>query len=164
MRLWFLLLQILKNAVILHSETRNKQFNRVARLIKDTIMKNIILGLSLLMSIAALPLQASKLNPGTTVSMGSSNSIKTNMRYQHDKQMAGGYTQQRKLTKQDKKLFKSTYKEKEKLTPISVSTQVVNGTNYKFICKDKHGNKVTVIIYQSLPHMGSKSKIVHIDK
>lgn len=92
------------------------------------------------------------------------NCIEINKRNQHDKQMAGGYTQQRNLTKQDKQLFKNTYKGKDKLTPISVATQVVNGTNYKFICKDKHGKKVTVIIYQSLPHMGSKSKVVSINR
>lgn len=78
--------------------------------------------------------------------------------------MVGGYTQQRNLTKQDKQIFKKTYNGKEKLTPISVATQVVNGTNYKFICKDKHGKKVTVIIYQSLTHMGSKSKVVSINR
>ena len=92
------------------------------------------------------------------------NCIDINKRNQHDKQMAGGYTQQRNLTKQDKQLFKNTYKGKDKLTPISVATQVVNGTNYKFICKDKHGKKVTVVIYQSLPHQGSKSKVVSIYK
>lgn len=93
-----------------------------------------------------------------------SNCIELNKKKQTEKQMAGGYTHQRNLTKQDKQLFKNTYKGKDKLTPISVSTQVVNGTNYKFICKDKHGKMVTVIIYQSLPHMGSKSKIVSINK
>ena len=92
------------------------------------------------------------------------NCIEINNRNQHDKQMAGGYTQQRNLTKQDKQLFKNTYKGKDKLTPISVATQVVNGTNYKFICKDKHGKKVTVVIYQSLPYQGSKSKIVSINR
>ena len=92
------------------------------------------------------------------------NCIEINKRNQHDKQMAGGYTQQRNLTKQDKQLFKNTYKGKDKLTPISVATQVVNGTNYKFICKDKHGKKVTVVIYQSLPYQGSKSKIVSINR
>lgn len=92
------------------------------------------------------------------------NCIEINKRNQHNKQMAGGYTQQRNLTKQDKQLFKNTYKGKDNLTPISVATQVVNGTNYKFICKDKHGKKVTVIIYQSLPHQGSKSKVVSINK
>lgn len=94
------------------------------------------------------------------------NCIEINKRNQHNKQVSGGYTQQRNLTKQNKQLFKNTYngKDKDKLTPISVATQVVNGTNYKFICKDKHGKKVTVIIYQSLPHMGSKSKVVSINR
>ena len=92
------------------------------------------------------------------------NCIEINKRNQHDKQMAGGYTQQRNLTKQDKQLFKNTYKGKDKLTPISVATQVVNGTNYKFICKDKRGKKVTVVIYQSIPYQGSKSKVVSIYK
>lgn len=93
------------------------------------------------------------------------NCIEISKRNQHNKEMAGGYTQQRNLTKQEKQFFKNTYngKGKDKLTPISVATQVVNGTNYKFICKDKHGKKVTVIIYQSLPHMGSKSKVVSIN-
>lgn len=83
---------------------------------------------------------------------------------QHDKKMAGGYTQQRNLTKQEKQLFKNTYngRGKDKLTPISVATQVVNGTNYKFICKDKRGKIVTVVIYQSLPYQGSKAKVISI--
>ena len=149
-------------------------------------MKKIVFGLSLLMSIVGTTNSIGstnkdknhnqKQNTVTVINHNTSgkfdkdknctckNCIEINKRNQHEKQIVGGYTQQRNLTKQDKQLFKNTYKGKDKLTPISVSTQVVNGTNYKFICKDKHGKKVTVIIYQSLPHMGSKSKIVSITK
>lgn len=147
-------------------------------------MKKIIFGLSLLMSITGTTngfsstskdkshghnfVTAINHNPSVSYDKDKNctckNCIEINKRNLHDKQIVGGYTQQRNLTKQDKQLFKNTYKGKDKLTPISVSTQVVNGTNYKFICKDKHGKKVTVIIYQSLPHMGSKSKIVSITK
>ena len=151
-------------------------------------MKKIIFGLSLLMSIVGTidsfgstnkdKNHNQKQNTVTVINHKTSgkldkesnctckNCVEINKRNQHNKQVAGGYTQQRNLTKQDKQLFKNTYngKGKDKLTPISVATQVVNGTNYKFICKDKYGKKVTVIIYQSLPHMGSKSKIVSITK
>ena len=151
-------------------------------------MKKIIFGLSLLMSIVGTTdsfgstnkdkNHNQKQNTVTVINHKTSgkfdkdknctckNCIEINKRNQHNKQMAGNYTQQRNLTKQEKQLFKNTYngKGKDKLTPISVATQVVNGTNYKFICKDKHGKKVTVIIYQSLPHMGSKSKVVSINR
>lgn len=147
-------------------------------------MKKIIFGLSLLMSIVGTTNTFGSTNKDknhnqkqNTVTVTNHNTvgkydknctcmncIELNKRNLHNKQLAGGYTQQRALTKQDKQLFKSTYKGKEKLTPISVATQVVNGTNYKFICKDKHGHKVTVIIYKSLPHQGNKSKIVSISR
>ena len=125
-------------------------------------MKKIIFGLSVLMSIV-----------GTTDSFGFTNKNQSNNHrtvtvVRHHTQsptyMTGGYTQQRSLTKQDKQLFKNTYKGKEKLTPVSVGTQVVNGTNYKFVCKDKHGRQVTVIIYQTLPHQGSKAEVVSVNR
>lgn len=147
-------------------------------------MKKIIFGLSLLMSITGTTESfgstkkdksndkskntTTVIHNGSRTNNGKANHctchycLSKNGNKHQNPQVAGGYTQQRKLTTKDKQLFKSTYIGKEKLTPISVSTQVVNGTNYKFICKNKYGKQVTVIIYQSLPHHGGKSKVVSI--
>ena len=108
---------------------------------------------------------------GKTTTIGHNNKnhkhhteVVTIVRDRHNKQVTGGYTKQRNLTREDKILFKNTYRGKDKLTPVSVATQVVNGTNYEFICKDKRGRIVTVTIYKSLPYQGCKSRIVSIHR
>jgi len=50
------------------------------------------------------------------------------------------------------------------LTPVNVSTQVVAGTNYKFVCKDKSGSTYHVIIYQKLPAYGGEAEVTSIEK
>jgi len=79
-------------------------------------------------------------------------------------QHLGAYTEGRALTKDEQKLFNETYKGEIKLTPMTVSTQVVAGTNYKFICKDKGGSTYQVIIYQKLPAYGGEAEVTTIEK
>lgn len=147
-------------------------------------MKKIILSLSVLMSICGTTDSFGSTSKKkshnetkstiTVVNHGSSvrgdshctckNCVETNKKKHSGTQVVGGYTKQRNLTKEDKQIFKKTYKGKDKLTPLSVSTQVVNGTNYRFVCKDKHGRYVTVVIYKSLSHQGGKSTVVSINR
>ena len=79
-------------------------------------------------------------------------------------QMVGAYTEGRIPTKDEIELFKDTYKGDIELTPITVSTQVVAGTNYKFVCKDKSGSPYQVIIYQKLPAYGGEAEVTSIEK
>ena len=76
--------------------------------------------------------------------------------------MTGAYTDGRALTDEELTLFRKTYKGKTKLTPVSVSTQVVAGTNYRFVCKDKAGKQVIVVIFQTLPCYGGKAEVTSI--
>lgn len=87
----------------------------------------------------------------------------------------GSYTDQRALTDADKAIFNEAMKGLVGVTytPESVATQVVAGTNYKFICKgemrtpDRKTFKAEVTIYQPLPNSGDKpyvTQIVRIDK
>lgn len=73
-------------------------------------------------------------------------------------QLCGGYTQQRELTEDEMALFRSATETVDMtLTPLSVSTQVVAGTNYKFWYRyqDKDDSGHTwVIIFKPLPGRG----------
>ena len=78
--------------------------------------------------------------------------------------LVGAYTDGRKVSKEESELFLATYKGKVKLTPESVSTQVVAGTNYKFICRDKNGKRYQVGIYQKLPCYGGEAEVTSIEE
>lgn len=69
----------------------------------------------------------------------------------------GGYSDYRTLSAEDKELFSSTYDGKVALTPIMVSTQIVAGVNYSFICEDSKKNTYEVNIFQPLPNEGEPS-------
>ena len=77
----------------------------------------------------------------------------------NDTPTVGGYTRQRSLTADERQLFEqvvdidgTTYK------PRSVATQVVAGTNYRFVCKarDDGGKRydAVIVIYKPLPGQG----------
>lgn len=68
--------------------------------------------------------------------------------------ICGGYSEFRELTKEDIALFEKTYQGDMKLTPQSVSTQIVAGTNYKFQCVDQDNKQVQVVIFLPLPGEG----------
>lgn len=80
----------------------------------------------------------------------------------NDKYLCGAYADYRALTDEDIKVFESTYNYEVKLTPQSVATQVVAGTNYKFICTDESDNEVKVVIFKPLPNQG-KAKVSDIE-
>ena len=72
----------------------------------------------------------------------------------NERHLVGGYTEQRNLNEEELQLFSNTYTGEDTLTPVTVATQVVAGTNYRFICKDPKGNQMVVVIYQPLPGQG----------
>jgi hypothetical protein len=76
--------------------------------------------------------------------------------------IVGAYADYRSLDDEDRQLFASTYTHKSKLTPQSVATQVVAGTNYKFICTDDSENVVKVVIFKPLPDQG-EPKVLSIE-
>lgn len=70
--------------------------------------------------------------------------------------ICGGYTKQRELTADEMAMFRSvTGTGSTVYTPLSVATQVVAGTNFKFWCRfedkasDKSGH-CWIVIYQPL--------------
>ena len=68
--------------------------------------------------------------------------------------MVGAYADYRSLNNEDRQLFESTYSHKAKLTPQSVATQVVAGTNYKYICTNDSDKVIKVVIFKPLPNQG----------
>lgn len=76
--------------------------------------------------------------------------------------LAGAYTQQRPLNDDDKALFRAAIAEIDGVGyhPETVATQVVAGTNYRFICTAKPSTlhpkeyKAEVTVFQPLPGRG----------
>lgn len=81
--------------------------------------------------------------------------------------MTGAYGEQRELTSSDMEMFRTAvtaYDSTVYYTPLSVSTQVVAGTNYKFWCRVENLSKSNteqdnpghcwVIIFKPLPGRG----------
>lgn len=83
------------------------------------------------------------------------------------KKVCGGYTEQREPTEEEMEMFKSlTSSESVTLTPLSVSTQVVAGLNYRFWCRyqeKKRGGHCWVKIFRPLPGQG-EPELVSIEK
>ena len=63
----------------------------------------------------------------------------------------GGYTNYRALTDKDAALFADVYNVEPALTPYAVATQVVAGTNYRFLCRDAGKQEYVVTIFVPLP-------------
>lgn len=78
-------------------------------------------------------------------------------------QMTGAYSEGHKVSKEELEIFEDAYCGEMELSPISVSTQVVAGTNYKFVCKDKDGHKYLLVIYKQLPAYGGEAKVTSIE-
>ena len=76
--------------------------------------------------------------------------------------LCGGYTGQRPLEASDRELFRraTTGMTGVSYTPESVATQVVAGTNYRFICTAKTTTpgletyEAEIIVFQPLPGQG----------
>lgn len=94
-------------------------------------------------------------------------------------QLCGGYTGQRELTDEEMEMFRSVTGTGDLVfTPLSVSTQVVAGTNYRFYCRfedtgdgvqrknaddsDKYGY-CWITVFKPLPGRG-EPKLTSIDK
>lgn len=85
--------------------------------------------------------------------------------------LCGGYTQQRPLTEAETDLFRKVTHGMTGVsyTPQSVATQVVAGTNYRFVCTAKTATRnpetyqAEVIVYQPLPGQG-EAKITSIKR
>lgn len=94
-------------------------------------------------------------------------------------QLCGGYTGQREITDEEMEMFRSvTWTGDIVFTPLSVSTQVVSGTNYRFYCRfeytsdgvqrkladgDENYGYCWVTIFKPLPGQGEPS-LMSIDK
>ena len=82
----------------------------------------------------------------------------------------GGYTQARPLDKHDKEVFEKAFEGFVGVTytPKRASTQVVNGTNYRFFCDYKtttnppEKGKALITIHEELLIYGGKVSIVDI--
>lgn len=64
--------------------------------------------------------------------------------------VCGGYTDFRALDPDDVALFDSVYTAEPALTPYAVATQVVAGTNYRFLCRDAKKTEYMVTIFVPL--------------
>lgn len=80
---------------------------------------------------------------------------------------AGGYTEQREPTEEEVEMFKAVTSDCDiVLSPLSVSTQVVAGLNYRFWCRYQQGDEsghCWVTIYKPLPGQGDP-RLTSIDK
>lgn len=68
--------------------------------------------------------------------------------------MTGAYADYREVSAEDMLVFSGAYTGRIALHPQSVATQVVAGTNYKFICTDDNGMVVKVVVFKPLPGRG----------
>lgn len=90
-----------------------------------------------------------------------------NQNISNSQQICGGYTEQREPGDEEMELFRSvTAGENATYTPLSVSTQVVAGTNYRFWCRyqdEKSSGHCWITIFKPLPGQG-EPKITSIEK
>lgn len=85
--------------------------------------------------------------------------------------LCGGYTQQRPLEVSERELFRQVTAGMTGVsyTPESVATQVVAGTNYRFVCKaktvtaDPETYEAEIIVFKPLPGRG-EAKISKITR
>ena len=83
-----------------------------------------------------------------------------------DEMLMGGYSEQRPLTAEDSAVFAAATKDYAylNLTPLSVSTQVVAGMNYLFLCEMKAFGgaavQTNVKVFKPLPGRGEPELIV----
>lgn len=77
----------------------------------------------------------------------------------------GGYTDYRALTDGDVALFAEVYDAEPALTPYAVATQVVAGTNYRFLCRDAAEEEYVVTVFVPLPcYADTQQKKVSVTK
>lgn len=81
----------------------------------------------------------------------SSNEADTNDTTVQESEMVGAFSNERELQEEELTLFQEVYHGDVALTPKSVATQVVAGTNYRFRCEDAAGEDYLVTIFVPLP-------------
>ena len=98
-----------------------------------------------------------------------SNSDKSKETTQPKQEVVGGYSATKEISADDRAMFDKAIESIENYTdikPLSVTTQVVAGTNYKFTCsaKDKEGKviKGEIVIFKPLPHTDEEPSITKI--
>ena len=77
-------------------------------------------------------------------------------------EIVGGYSKPRTLSKEEKALFEEAVKGLEgvEYKPLNVATQVVAGTNYRFICRGRETARkgkrfdAVIVVYKPLPGQG----------
>ncbi len=80
----------------------------------------------------------------------------------NDSRIVGGYTDQRRPSAEERELFETVTAQIDDIEykPVSVATQVVAGTNYRFLCKARENRKrgkrfdAVIVIYKPLPGQG----------
>ena len=80
-------------------------------------------------------------------------------------EMVGAFGKSTKLTAEEDSLFKAVVLPCAdlRLKPLTVSRQVVAGTNYRYECVDvDNGKKVEVVVYQPLPGAGN-ARVVSVN-
>lgn len=85
------------------------------------------------------------------------------MKHEIEKPMTGAYTDQHPLSKEDLALFQSVTADLDgvRYVPVSVATQVVAGTNYRFVCKavamtrEAETYRAEITVFQPLPGRGA---------
>lgn len=83
----------------------------------------------------------------------------------------GGYTKTRRLSVEERELFTSATSSIEgvEYKPMNVATQVVAGTNYRFLCKAKETGKggkkyyAAIVIHKPLPGEG-EPRVISIER
>lgn len=84
-------------------------------------------------------------------------------------QLCGGYTEQREPTEEEMAMFAFATDNNPDYTPLSVSTQVVAGINYRFYCRFSDGSEeyspghCWLTIYKPLPGQG-EPKVTSLEK
>lgn len=68
--------------------------------------------------------------------------------------VCGGFSKEREVNEEEIKFFNKVYKGEIALKPLKVSTQIVAGRNYDFICTNDSGDIYQVSIFEPLPEEG----------
>lgn len=80
--------------------------------------------------------------------------------------IVGSYSEYRELSEDEKSFFEEVVKEYEKelFNPERVSTQVVAGINYRFLCSMKDGNATSKVIVTIYKPLSGDSKITSVEE
>ena len=89
-------------------------------------------------------------------------------------EVVGGYSKQRRISDEELQLFEQATASLQgvEYTPLNVATQIVAGTNYRFLCKaraiDANGKKgkrqyAVIVIHKPLPNQG-EARILSIER